>query len=245
MFGSITDQFYTVKIGEIIIVSANFTDTGRLDTQTASWEWGDGPTSVGPVNETNGLGSVNGSHSYASAGVYIIPLIVTDDDGDSGTAIYQYVVTYDPDGGFVTGGGWIWSQAGWCQLNALCGSTEGKAHFGFVSRYRNGASIPTGNTEFNFSLGNFNFRSSEYQWLIVNQGGTNAQFKGTGTINGGLAPNGAVYHFMIWAKDLNPGSNDTFRIKIWYETSNGGQIVVYDNGFNQAISGGSIQIHRN
>ncbi len=43
---------------------------------------------------------------------------------------------------------------------------------------------------------------------------------------------------MIWARDDSP---DTFRIKIWYEA--GGKIVVYDNGFNQAIGGGSIVIH--
>jgi hypothetical protein len=34
---------------------------------------------------------------------------------------------------------------------------------------------------------------------------------------------------------------DTFRIKIWYK--DGDEVVVYDNGFNQEIGGGSIVIH--
>ena len=70
-------------------------------------------------------------------------------------------------------------------------------------------------------------------------GGTNAQFKGSGTINGTPAPNGMDFKFMLWANDGNP---DTFRIRIWYE-DNGVEMDVYDNGFDQAIGGGSIVIH--
>jgi len=118
----------------------------------------------------------------------------------------------------------------------------GKAAFGFVSEYKKGASAPTGNTEFNFKAGNLNFHSDEYQWLVINQGGTNAQYKGSGTINGDLAPNDEAYKFMIWAKDEDPVHGDTFRIKIWYE-DNDIETIVYDNGFDQSIGGGNITIH--
>ena len=84
---------------------------------------------------------------------------------------------------------------------------------------------------FHFQAGDLNFHSSSYVWLVVNQGGTNAQFMGSGTVNDGLAPNGTLYKFMLWAGD---GSPDTFRIKIWWE-DNAGEYVVYDNGFDQAI----------
>jgi hypothetical protein len=49
---------------------------------------------------------------------------------------------------------------------------------------------------------------------------------------------------MLWAGD-GTGSNgqDTFRIKIWYE-DNGSEVVVYDNGMDQAIAGGSIVVHK-
>lgn len=54
---------------------------------------------------------------------------------------------------------------------------------------------------------------SPRDWLVVNQAGTNAKFKGTGTINGT-----GTYKFMIWAGDgTGEGGADTFRIKIWYE----------------------------
>jgi len=48
------------------------------------------------------------------------------------------------------------------------------------------------------------------------------------------------YKFMLWAGDKEP---DTFRIKIWEEDEFGVETVVYDNGFNQEIAGGSIVIH--
>jgi hypothetical protein len=76
---------------------------------------------------------------------------------------------------------------------------------------------------------------------LVNQDGTNAQYQGEGTINGDLAPNNELYKFMVWANDLDPDNNDTFRIKIWYE--DGGDKVVYDNGPGQEIGGGNIKIH--
>ena len=78
---------------------------------------------------------------------------------------------------------------------------------------------------------------------MVNQGGTNAQNKGSGTINGESAPSGDLYRFMLWANDLRPSADDTFRIKIWYEDEVGTEVVDYDNGFDQPIDGGSIIVH--
>jgi hypothetical protein len=109
----------------------------------------------------------------------------------------------------------------------------GKATFGFVSKYKKGASVPDGNTEFQFKAGDLNFHSTSYDWLVVNQGGTSAQFKGYGTLNGA-----GNYGFMIWAGD---GSPDTFRIKIWDAVT---EVVVYDNGMDQPIGGGSIVVHK-
>jgi hypothetical protein len=174
------------------------------------------------------------------AGIFELTLTVTDPGGLSGSDTTM-VVVYDPDGGFVTGGGWIWSEAGWCQLDDVCAGTEGKANFGFVSKYKKGASVPTGETEFQFRAGDLNFHSDSYEWLVVNQGGTNAQFKGSGTINGDLAPNGDAYKFMLWAGDGEP---DTFRIKIWWEEGDT-EHVVYDNGFGQPLGAGSIKVHKN
>lgn len=70
---------------------------------------------------------------------------------------------------------------------------------------------------------------------MVNKGGINAQFKGTGTINGA-----GSYKFILWAGD---DTQDTFRIKIWTE-DNETEDIVYDNGAQQAIGGGSIIVHQ-
>jgi hypothetical protein len=237
--GAITAPADPVASGVAINASASFTDPGAADTHTATWNWGDGSASAGTVNETNGSGLVSGSHTYTAAGVYTLTLTVTDDDGGAGTQQYQYVVVYDPSGGFVTGGGWITSPVGACKLSSCTDDTTGKASFGFVAKYQQGANVPTGNTEFQFQAGNLNFTSTAYDWLVV--AGAKAQFKGTGTINGG-----GDYGFLLTATD---GAPDCFRIKIW-DTATGA--VVYDNqlgaadGANPttALGGGSIQIHK-
>jgi len=119
----------------------------------------------------------------------------------------------------------------------------GKANFGFVSKYQKGASVPTGTTQFTFKAGDLGFHSNSYDWLVVNQAGTNAQYKGEGRVNDALAPNGQPYKFMLWAGDgATTLAADTFRIKIWYEDG-GEEVIVYDNGTEQAIAGGQIIVH--
>lgn len=208
-------------------ISASFTDAGASDTHTCTVDYGDGSG----THTSNAVGGVctAGAHTYAEAGVYTVSMTVTDDDGaaDSSTS-ETLVVIFDPSAGFVTGGGWINSPAGAFKADE---SLTGKASFGFVSKYKKGANVPTGNTEFQFKTAGLNFNSTSYEWLVVNQGGTNAQYKGEGQINGA-----GTYKFMLWAND---GAPDTFRIQI---TEQGGGIV-YDNGFDQAIGGGSIVIH--
>lgn len=124
------------------------------------------------------------------------------------------------------------------QLSTLVDPT-GKATFGFVSKYTKGKTVPTGQTQFTFKAGDINFHSDNYEWLIVNQAGKNAQFKGRGTINGA-----GDYTFMLWAgdgdKDNDPLTHDTFRIKIWDTNTNA---VAYDNGVDQVIAGGNIMVH--
>lgn len=143
------------------------------------------------------------------------------------------LVVFDPSAGFVTGGGWISSPAGAYSADP---TAIGRANFGFVSKYKKGANVPDGSTEFVFNAGGLNFHSSAYEWLVVNQNGTNAQFKGTGRINGA-----GNYGFMIKANDNgNGGATDTFRIHIW--NIDAGDATVYDNGSDQTLGGGNIMI---
>ncbi len=136
----------------------------------------------------------------------------------------------------MTGGGWILAPTGSCTglgTTYSCSPTlTGKATFGFVSKYKKGATAPEGNTEFQFHAAGLNFKSTAYEWLVV--AGTKAQFKGSGTINGT-----GSYTFQLFAND-NTGT-DEFRIKIWETVS---ETMIFDNNSEQGISGGSIVVHK-
>jgi hypothetical protein len=244
--GDITAPPDPVMVGTMITASASFADPGFLDTHTAIWDWGDGITEAGTVTETGAEGSVENTHIYTVPGVYAIDLSVTDNHGEVGTAVYEYVVVYDPNGGFVTGGGWINSPEGAYVADP---SLTGKANFGFVSKYKKGATVPIGNTEFQFKVANLNFHSDSYDWLVV--AGARAKYKGVGTINGE-----GQYKFMLTAIDTDFNENDSFvvdrfRIKIWTEDEFANEFVVYDNARGSdddqemtEIGGGSIVIHK-
>ncbi|MGB9940072.1 PKD domain-containing protein [Methanosarcina sp.] len=240
--GEINSPFDPVQLGTQIKVGSTFTDPGILDTHTAVWDWGDDLSSDGSVTENGGSGTVSGEHTYSSVGIYEVTLTVTDDDSGTDYSVSKYVVIFDPEGGFVTGGGWINSPAGAYVPDP---SLEGTANFGFVSKYKNGATVPTGVTQFQFQVADLNFHSNNYDWLVV--AGARAQYKGTGTINGA-----GEYSFMLTAIDseLNGGgSSDKFRIKIWDKASGA---VVYDNMLQAddnadpttELQGGSITIHK-
>ncbi|MDP3072811.1 MAG: YncE family protein [Opitutaceae bacterium] len=171
-----------------------------------------------------------------SPGVYRFCVSATNSAGISGDAVCVLVAVYDPNGGFVTGGGWFVSAPG---AYLPTPAVSGRSTFGFVSKYKKGASIPEGNTEFQFHTVGLRFSSRSYQWLVVNQNDRNAQFKGIGTVNGI-----GNFSFMIWAYDGSTSvasPADTFRIKIWDMEDN--DAVLYDNGVNQPISGGNVIVH--
>jgi len=228
-----------VTINNEITAYAYFTDEGFLDSHTAVWNWGDGTTSAGTVIEADGSGQINGQHTYAEAGVYIVTLTVTDDYGDSGTARFEYVVVYDPNAGFVTGGGWIQSPAGACTINP---KLTGKATFSFVSKYLKGANVPTGNLEFHFPAAGIKFKGTGYEWLVVS--GNKAMCKGSGTVNGA-----GDYGFVLSIVDGSSKDGDMFRIRIWDKETGA---TIYDNQIGDpdivdlttAIGGGSIVIHK-
>lgn len=238
---SLTGPVDPVEDNNAVSVIGDFTDPGLDDTHTATFDWGD--TTSTDYALMNGEREVTGTHAYTEAGVYTVTLTVTDDDGGSDSEIFLYVVVYDPDGGFVTGGGWIYSPAG---ASAQYLDAEGKATFGFVSKYKKGATVPTGNTQFNFNAGNINFHSDNYDWLVI--AGHKAMYKGTGTIY-----DDGHYGFMLSAIDekLTPSTDvDMFRIRIWDKDN--GDAVVYDNNIGNdddadpttALGGGTIIIHK-
>lgn len=241
VIGTVTGPVDPVPVGTEISVSAPFADPGTDDTHACTIDWGDGTTTP-PSPATSPCA---GSHTYAGPGIYRVGVTVTDSDGAAGTASFEYVVVYDPDAGFVTGGGWIASPAGaYTPDDPVDPDLTGKATFGFVSKYKPGASVPDGGTQFRFHAASLDFTSTAYQWLVIS--GPKAQYKGTGTINGT-----GQYGFIVTANDgQQPGGGDVdrFRIKIW-DIDTG--TIVYDNqagdpddaAAHTAIQGGNIVIN--
>ncbi len=237
-----------VASGIPVSVSASFTDADAADTHTATWSWGDGSNAeAGTVAENNGVGHVGGTHTYDAAGVYAVAVSVTDNTGLT-SKVRRDVVVYDPSAGFVTGAGSIMSPPG---AFRTAPTVVGRATFGFVSKYRKGATVPTGKTEFQFHAANLSFHSQDYDWLVV--AGARAQYKGCGTINGA-----GDYEFILTAVDgavAGGGRKDRFRIKIWHhDAGTNADVVDYDNQIDTTaegtvregtvIHGGRIVIHK-
>ncbi len=198
---------------------------------------------VSAFTDTNGVASLE-VPAPPDAGVFEITADFAGDDlHQASTAATVLGAVYDPEGGFVTGGGWIDSPEGACVAEP---TLTGRANFGFVSKYKKGATTPTGQTEFQFQVADLKFHSDTYQWLVV--AGARAMYKGTGTINGE-----GNYGFMLTAIDakltLSSTDVDKFRIKIWDRDTD---TIVYDNQMDAAdgtdpttsIAGGNIVIHK-
>jgi hypothetical protein len=232
--GQVTANVSDVTTGGSNIVSACFkVDGGSCVAMSAV----DG--SFNSPNE-NVKGTIP---SYNAADVKTLCVYGTDAANNTG---YECVLlaVYDPSQGFITGGGWIMSPAGAYVANP---SLTGKANFGFVSKYPRGATVPTGNTEFQFQTAGLNFNSTVYDWLVVS--GAMGQYKGSGTINGS-----GDYGFILSAVDgqvTGGGGTDKFRIKIWNKSTG---VVIYDNQVSgdttdtapptTGLGGGSIVIHK-
>ena len=228
-------------------VSFTSTFTDNLgDTHTAQWMFDaitESATVVEPTSSTPGTANLN--YTFTATGVYSVSLKVVDDCGNFTIAntvngVPALVVIFDPDGEFVTGGGWINSPAGAYLANP---GLTGKANFGFNCKYQNGESTPSGETQFKF--GPLNFHSTSYDWLVIT--GAKFQFQGSGTINGS-----GNYGFLLTGIDgavSGGGGTDKFRMKIW--DKNNGNAVVYDNQIGDpdsanpttVLGGGNLVIH--
>ena len=226
-----------------IIVAAVFTDTpGQGHTCTIDWGDGSGPDAGGVIEPTlTDPGSCIGAHLYTAVGVYVVSITITDPCDESATAVHQYAVIYDPEGGFVTGGGWFDSPPGACAPNPVL---SGRANFGFVAKHLKGHLA--GETHLRFIMAGFRFDADSCEWLAIS--GAKARCRGTGSVNG----NGSfAFELTAWdGQGPGGGGVDKLRIRIW--DSDQGNAVVYDNQMNApesaepttALGGGSLVIQK-
>ncbi len=199
------------------------------------------------VVETEETTTTNGIATVTVSGLDVNLYQVRVTAGSGCDKDVAYLSVADPSAGFVTGGGWINSPEGAMPENP---DAVGKANFGFNAQYKKGKNNVLdleGNTNFQFSAGNFHFKSSSYEEMTLVISGAKATYRGSGTVNGT-----GDYGFMVSAIDgqINGGGDeDKFRIKIWDKSN--GNTVVYDNQINSAdnadattvLGGGSIVIH--
>jgi ELWxxDGT repeat protein len=233
--------------GTQLDLAGSFADPGTLDTHTFQWVITSDSLAapiVIPGTLPQGARSISSAFRPTAAGVYHVKLVVTDDDGGTGSADTAYgddasFVVYDRSAGFVTGGGWIDSPAG---AYAADPALTGKVTFGFESKYHKGATLPTGNTEFQLKLANLNFKWTDFDWLVV--AGDQARLRGSGTINGR-----GDYAFLLTAIDGGRTAPDQLRIRIWDQDTGA---TLYDNGMGKPddapgatapLGGGSIVLH--
>lgn len=89
---SVTGSYPLVTTAnELLTFGGSFSDPGKLDSHTATWNFGDGSSSVTPI-QAGGSTNLSALHSYASAGTYNVSLTVTDDDGGVGQATTSVTV---------------------------------------------------------------------------------------------------------------------------------------------------------
>ena len=177
--------------------------------------------------------SFTSEYTYSDAGIYTVTLTVTDGAGNADSESFEYVVVYDPNGGFVTGGGWIDVPVGAVADDPLA---SGRLSFGFNAKYKKNSAMPEGNTNVQFDAADLHFQSDWYDWLVV-MGEPHSIFTGTGTINGD-----GDYGFTVMVADQATG--DEFRIVIW-DRADGSPIVDtgVDGQADTTIDHGSIVVH--
>ena len=129
------------------------------------------------------------------------------------------LAVYDPEGSFVTGGGWFIPE----------GSSD-KVNFDFEVKYKVDGSLKGSLEMIDHSTGT-NYKANDFNYLVVVD--NKAYIKGNLTINGeGLYPFTAVIE-----DNGSPGKdNDKFSIDI---EADGEHLV-----FNEVIEGGNIVIHK-
>lgn len=191
--------------------------------------------------------------SLSSDGRYVSFLsyasnLVTDDANDAPDVFVHNLGITPPEPqpeanpGFVTGGGWIDSQAGACTRTEACASVTGKATFHIVAKNKD-ATAPHGHVTFTFNRGQIQFRSTRVDGFAID--GNRAEISGDGTLNG--TPSYAFLLTVVAAR-TNGDTGAAIRIRIWdattghiaYDTQPGADD---DAGPTTPLGGGSIVIH--
>jgi len=215
----------SVKIGSTVNFSGVFWDK-QGNKHTGEWVIDDNTAVKGTVTEPAGTrnGKLTGSYKFATAGIYKLQMNITDQTKvtsycNTNEDMEAIVVVYDPNGGYTYGGGWFASPAGALKDDP---TATGKANFGFSVNYYKNATLPKGETQFEFKAGNLEYNALNFEYLSVS--GYKAVFKGSGKIVG--AQSGINFIMYVIDGALDHTNVDKVRLKIY--NKNTGE-VYYDN----------------
>jgi hypothetical protein len=247
---SIVTPTTPVRVGELFTATAVVADDA-LGTAppVVTWTWSDGTvvTDASPVQRGASVPEWTSTveRDALAADVYTVFVTATDSRGETCEPRVhdKYVVVYDPDGGFVSGGGTVQSPAG-----AVAGSeAAGQATFGFTAKYRKDAPAPDGTLNFKLKAAGIDFRAETYEWLTIT--GSRARVRGTGTLATESGPRDCSFLLSVNdGKRRGGGGGHKFRLKIWERGTNR---IVYDNQWSsqsdadlpaQPLSGGTVVI---
>ena len=95
------NQEITLALGEFTDLGFDNVDTDTVESFTATIDWGDGTSSDGAVESITGApgtpssGSVSGTHTFTTAGTFVVTVTVADDDG--GVDSQQLTITVADD----------------------------------------------------------------------------------------------------------------------------------------------------
>jgi len=213
------------KIGSTVNFSGTFWDKPG-NRHTSKWLVDNSSVVTGTLTEPSGNqnGKVTGSYKFNNPGVYKLQMNVTDQTGVTSYAntngdLDAIVVIYDPNGGNTYGGGYYNSPAGALKSNP---TAIGKASYGFAMNYFKNSTNPKGETQFEFTVGDFEFNALNFDYLVISN--SMAQFKGTGKITGGQS--GVGFTMTVVDGQFDGSGVDKIRMKIYNKNTG---TVIYDN----------------
>lgn len=222
----------TPRPGGLLSFAAAFTDADARDSHTATWDWGDGNTQAGAVNERKGRGVVTGQHAF-DEGEFTIRLTVTDASGKRTVVRYALIVPAAPDA--MSGQG-VFMSPPWAAGPAALRPTLATVA---VMAPAGSDGVALGKALVRFATAGMRLRSTHIASL--ERQGTQLRYRGEGKLNG--VPG---YRFMLAAAPGSDGGLERAHVRIWRRDPRmGAAQVAYDSfppGHDSAAAAGQQAI---